>query len=251
MNGQQTYARFARYYDTYTHGFTDDLPVYCALCKGRARILEVGCGTGRVLEALLRDGHQLCGVDTSRPMLAAARRKLSPYLASRALTLRQHDYRRMQLGMKFDAALVTWYTANYLLDEKELLAFLSNIRCDLRSGAVLMMDLFRPMPLMHPEYAGQWHRKTYAERSALLSLRDKRTMAGDIEERVQVFTRGTHSTTIRTRRRFYSKQTIAQVVRQAGYGEIMFMDGYGKYRFHRLKKAEGTASGFLVRATIR
>jgi len=42
------------------------------------RILEVGCGTGRLLVELCRDGHRVDGVDASVHMLEECRSKLGP-----------------------------------------------------------------------------------------------------------------------------------------------------------------------------
>lgn len=45
--------------------------------KGTWRILEPFCGNGRILIPLTRDGHKLVGMDKSKPMINAARRKVA------------------------------------------------------------------------------------------------------------------------------------------------------------------------------
>ncbi len=42
------------------------------------KVLECGCGTGRILKMLENNGFELYGVDFSKTMLATARRKISP-----------------------------------------------------------------------------------------------------------------------------------------------------------------------------
>ena len=67
----------ARYYDLEhdTHGA--DVALYCELARaGGGAVLELGCGTGRVLAGLVRSGHTAVGVDLSRPMLARAEARL-------------------------------------------------------------------------------------------------------------------------------------------------------------------------------
>lgn len=64
------------------------------------RILELGCGTGRLLVPLARDGHHVVGVDRSQPMLARCRTRLQA--AGRAARARAQliraDFRCLPLG---------------------------------------------------------------------------------------------------------------------------------------------------------
>ena len=48
-----TYQKFAQYYDVYVQHFADDLPFYCDSIKGSKFVVEIGCGTGRILQVLL------------------------------------------------------------------------------------------------------------------------------------------------------------------------------------------------------
>ena len=56
MSSQETYKRFAQYYDVYVGDFNADLPLYRSLCVPDHNVLEIGCGTGRVLYTLLEEG---------------------------------------------------------------------------------------------------------------------------------------------------------------------------------------------------
>jgi SAM-dependent methyltransferase len=58
--------------------FTDDVALIRNLVvdRGRLRILEPFCGTGRILIPLALDGHELVGLDQARGMLAWARGKV-------------------------------------------------------------------------------------------------------------------------------------------------------------------------------
>lgn len=80
MSSRETYRRFAQFYDTYVGDFEEDLPLRNSLCDGHRRLLEIGCGTGRVLAALLGAGHDIVGVDISPDMLSIAEQKLASYL---------------------------------------------------------------------------------------------------------------------------------------------------------------------------
>ncbi|CAA9546534.1 MAG: hypothetical protein AVDCRST_MAG19-302 [uncultured Thermomicrobiales bacterium] len=67
------YADLPELYDLEHAGYVDDLDLYLnlALVVGDP-ILELGCGTGRLLVPLADAGHRITGLDLSRPMLDRA-----------------------------------------------------------------------------------------------------------------------------------------------------------------------------------
>src|SRR5690348_9160382 len=73
--------QFAPFYDLEYGDYTADIDMYrqfAAWCApaghDSARVLELACGTGRVLLALAEDGHDCTGIDASAAMLEIARR---------------------------------------------------------------------------------------------------------------------------------------------------------------------------------
>lgn len=74
---ESVYQAFAAYYDAYVAGFEADFAVYLRLTKPGLKVLEIGCGTGRVLKPLLESGASVVGVDISHEMLALAHNKLA------------------------------------------------------------------------------------------------------------------------------------------------------------------------------
>ena len=63
LSPQSLSLRYAHFYDLYTAGFQADLPLYLdAAAKYPAPVMEVGCGTGRLLRGLAREGHDVVGV---------------------------------------------------------------------------------------------------------------------------------------------------------------------------------------------
>jgi len=67
----------ARYYDL-SPEFPDDIPFYeQRLPSPASRILELGCGTGRVLLSLVEKCGYILGVDVSEAMLSLCRQKLA------------------------------------------------------------------------------------------------------------------------------------------------------------------------------
>src|SRR5258708_5358188 len=99
-------AQLARLYDGFV--FDGDLPLYLELARAQgSRVLEVACGSGRVLVPLVRAGFDVVGIDVSPHMLALAREKLdSMPAAAGSARLQQTDMRSFQLEQTdFDLAI--------------------------------------------------------------------------------------------------------------------------------------------------
>lgn len=72
------YARIAAYYDLEHESFTGDIELYLSLALATGDpILELGCGSGRILRPLAAAGFRVTGSDRSAAMLARARQSLA------------------------------------------------------------------------------------------------------------------------------------------------------------------------------
>ncbi len=87
----------------------------------RFRVLDAGCGTGRVATELARRGFEVTGADVDPAMLARARAK-APLLA-----WIEADLAELDLGQEFDVVVAAGNVMIYLAPgtEKEVLAALS------------------------------------------------------------------------------------------------------------------------------
>jgi SAM-dependent methyltransferase len=245
MSSQETYKRFARYYDLYVGDFDADLPLYRSLCTPDHNVLEIGCGTGRVLRPLLEDGCRVTGVDVSADMLRVAEAKLRAYLVQKNLVLKNHDFRDAPLEGQYDRILVTFFMFNYLLTVSEQQQFLLNVRHSLATNGVMIIDLFYPQPLALPATSGQWQETVFQAEGQQIALRQRRRMVGNIEERIQIFVNGTHQDEIVTRRCYLSKKQAEVLLTQAGFQNLQVTNGYVASTFHPPGQAETTESNFV------
>ena len=111
-------------------------------------VLDLACGTGRLLVPLLRDGHTVVGRDQSAPMLAAASRRvarLSATRRSRCLLLRA-DLRAFACRPRFALAVAAFHSVQHLYAEADLLRFLRAARACLVPGGWLAFDVLPPDP---------------------------------------------------------------------------------------------------------
>jgi SAM-dependent methyltransferase len=93
-----------------------DIAYYAGALPPRARVLELGCGSGRVAIALAAEGFHVTGVDLAPAMIGLAntsQRKLPPARAAR-VRFSVGDMTRCSLGRRFQAVLVPFYAFNHL-----------------------------------------------------------------------------------------------------------------------------------------
>ncbi len=162
------FARFARFYDADYRDYNDDLDAIKHLAKQSGNpILELGCGTGRVLLPLAAAGRIVTGVDISPALLQVASEKLQGESYASRVTLHEADLRTFDLPTKtFTFAFCTSNTLMHLTTPADQLAVLRNVHRHLRPSGLLFIDLFNPdiARLLDvngvQELADQWEDKT-------------------------------------------------------------------------------------------
>ena len=139
------YDVYAQFYDLEFGDLAADLLMiqqFAARCG--SPILELACGTGRVLMPLARDGYQVTGIDVSPAMLEIARHKVESEELSDRVTLVEQDMRELDLPDRFQLAFGAINSFMHLLNTEDQLAALARIRDHLNPGGVLLLDLFNP-----------------------------------------------------------------------------------------------------------
>ena len=126
----------------------DDVLFYGTLADERGGpILDLGCGTGRLLLPLLRGGHVVVGLDRAPAMLARAAARVSglrPGVRRRALLLRA-DLRRLPIARaRFQLAVAAFHTIQHLATDRELTRFFAGVARTLAPGGWFAFDTFAP-----------------------------------------------------------------------------------------------------------
>ncbi|HAH97239.1 MAG TPA: hypothetical protein DHD79_04415 [Firmicutes bacterium] len=138
------YGAMSELYDT-TITETDDIPFYLSLarqhCGTGGRILDIGCGTGRILLQLLRNGYQADGLDISAQMLSLTKAKLQA--ANLETALYQGDMRTLDslgLTVKYHLVIIPYASMIYMLEDSDRLAVFRGVYNLLEHGGILAFD---------------------------------------------------------------------------------------------------------------
>lgn len=138
---------FARYYDADYGAFADDVPFYRELARrAGGPILELMCGSGRLLLPLAHLGLQLTGIDISPELLALARDRVDDAGLGDRVMLHQADVRDAVPDGPFSMAIVALNSFMHLADSDDQLATLRNVHAALQEDGILVLDLFNPDP---------------------------------------------------------------------------------------------------------
>lgn len=134
----------ARFYDL-DPTVPDDLPFYRAMVRPEHRVLELGCGTGRVLIPLAAHGCAVYGLDRSPAMLAVCREKLqAARLSSRRASVRRGDMADFDLGARFDLVLTPYRAFQDLLEDRQVAGLFRSVRRHLTDRGSLVLGVYRP-----------------------------------------------------------------------------------------------------------
>jgi SAM-dependent methyltransferase len=146
--GYADYAFVADLYDYVTpYAARPDVDFFVAAAReAGGPVLEVGCGTGRVLIPTAQAGVPVTGIDLSTHMLAVCRERLAgePQEVQARVTLAEADMRDFDLGRQFALATLPFRPFQHLTTVADQMACLETIHDHLQPGGRLILDIFNP-----------------------------------------------------------------------------------------------------------
>lgn len=181
MSGREwSYDRIADVYaaDMGSSMAFDDVGWFRRQCDRRGGpVLELGCGSGRVMLPLLADGIDIIGIDRSLPMLRRLRtdaraRGLAPHVA-------QMDLQALALDAPFALIMAPYSLVTYLPDKHDLDQWVASVVPLLAERGALILDAFvprevRPAESFQPDYARPFGDGTLERAKRVRALADGR-----------------------------------------------------------------------------
>ncbi len=119
--------------------FMEDCHFLAQLVPPRGRMLEMGCGTGRVARHLANRNRSFTGIDISMPMLRLAAAHRHPQCTFLCM-----DILAPAFSKPFDTILIPYHTLNLFTDRDQILRCLQGCREYLPRDGILIVQIFIP-----------------------------------------------------------------------------------------------------------
>jgi len=138
---------YATLYDTEFGDKADDIPFIIEYAKKqRGGVLELGCGTGRVLIPIAEAGMKIIGIDNSLNMLKVAKDKIAqkPLRVQRNIELVHSRMQNFSLKKKFSLIICTFNTFMHITKREDQLQVLKNVYRHLGRNGLFINEIFIP-----------------------------------------------------------------------------------------------------------
>jgi SAM-dependent methyltransferase len=145
----RSYSTSAKYYDDAYAVKSDlvDLSFYMDLAKkAGGPVLEIGCGTGRVLLPIARQGIEIHGIDNSLPMLSVLKNRLKKEAPEIRQNVRIHrgDMRHFRLNRKYSLVIMPFRPLQHMCTMDDQAHALTSAAFHLKKDGIFAFDVFFP-----------------------------------------------------------------------------------------------------------
>jgi SAM-dependent methyltransferase len=160
------YARIAELYDLEHDAYGDDMDFYINFVEAVGEpVLELGCGTGRLLTGIAEAGYRVTGTDRSGAMLDRARKRVEGSGLEHLVHVAQGEMgdAAEAAGGPFGVAIIALNGLLHVVDPGAQREVLSSVRKALDPRGMLLVDVLNPTPetlrsLDHAlAHEGVWH----------------------------------------------------------------------------------------------
>lgn len=138
-------------YDLENAHYDEDVSFYARRAAAAGRVLELGCGNGRLTLPMARAGASVVGVDRSAPMLASLAERAAAMDASvRArIVAREGDFTALPEFGRFPLVLLPFNAIHHARDHRDVLALFDGVRRNLTEEGCFVLDCYLPDPELY------------------------------------------------------------------------------------------------------
>jgi SAM-dependent methyltransferase len=199
-------------------------------------VLELGCGTGRVLLPIARDGIACTGLDPSEAMLEELRKKGPP----ENLRLVKGSMQSFDLGSeRFGLIFSAFRSLQHVLTVEDQLASLGSVRRHLAPGGRFAFDVFAPRleriaRAEEPEAEEARWKEGETEVVRFTGVRrDPAAQVNEVTFRYESRSPGRppENTTVRTKMRYYFRYELEHLLARSGFTDVQVFGGFDRRAF--------------------
>ena len=148
--------KWAEIYDRIYSDLDSDIHFYTTLAsKSKGKVLEIGCGTGRVTIPIGRDNIKIVGIDISKNMLNILGSKIKDTYFD--ILCYEMDMRNININEKFDLVIIPFNGFQSMLTISDQYKCLSSIREHISPNGILALDMFTPSLDMFDQDEKIWY----------------------------------------------------------------------------------------------
>lgn len=214
----------ADWYDDFLAGEGEDIRLYVSLLAPEGGpLLELACGTGRLMLPFLREGIEIDGIDLSDEMLALCRDKLSA--EGFAPTLSRQDIQDFHIDRVYRGIFISGGSFQLLTTQEAALGALLSAHRHLLPGGRFILDLVIGASPFGASDPNTWQIGRIAQRGgervvySVRSESDPYTQVSRLLTRYELFRDGLLAETIldELRLREYSRGEAQLLLERAGF----------------------------------
>jgi ubiquinone/menaquinone biosynthesis C-methylase UbiE len=208
----------------------EDRAFYLDVIRERGEpVLDVGCGTGRLLLDYLRLGIDIDGVDNSADMLAICRRKAAR--DGLAPALYEQPMEDLDLPRRYATIIVSSGSFQLVIDPADAVAALAGLRRHLEPGGTLAM----PFIAMDAPREEHWVREAQLDDGSIVrrtasAIYDPVTRLESTDDVYELLRDGTVVRSERYERpqatRGYSREQASELLDEAGFDEVEWCSNF-------------------------
>jgi len=156
MQNQHYKGLVAEWYDDWLKEHTVDRDYYLGFFSGfDGRVLELACGTGRLLIPVAESGVAIHGLDSSEDMLQVLQRKAANLNVD--IELHNQSMDDFSLSTKYDAIFVAGGSFQLLTSPDSALNSLKRVRDHLSDHGFFLVDIFVPWDAIIAQKRDNYH----------------------------------------------------------------------------------------------
>jgi len=121
---------------------TVDIDFWKDKCRNKKDILELACGTGRIINDIAVEGMNAFGIDISKHMLRiAAQKAIEKKVEVKYI---ESDITNFKINNKFDVIFIGCNSIGHVLCSKEFSMLLRCVKEHLKKNGIFIIDVFTP-----------------------------------------------------------------------------------------------------------